>query len=187
MNMLSAYENAVRRNHERLDAISTEQLGDPTPCTDWDVRALVGHIIGGYQMFAAALGQPLPPAAEPTDAAGLAGQHRRAGEAAIAAFAAPDALQATVRLPVGDVPGQVALGLALTDAVVHGWDLAKATGQDTSIDEALASSLLTGAQQSITGQMRQPDGAMPVFAQPVSISGQRPAAERLIAFLGRQP
>jgi uncharacterized protein (TIGR03086 family) len=187
MDMLSAYADAVRRNHERLDAISADQLGDPTPCTEWDVRALVGHIVGGYQMFAAALGHPLPAAVEPTDAAGLAAQHRTTGEAAIAAFATPDALQRTVHLPVGEVPGQVALGLALTDAVVHGWDLAKATGQDTAIDDGLAAALLTGAEGSITGQMRQPDGAMPVFAQPVPISGQRPAGDRLVAFLGRQP
>jgi uncharacterized protein (TIGR03086 family) len=192
VDVLSSYADAVRRNHERVDAVHTGQLGDPTPCTDWDVQALIGHITGGYRMFAAALGHPLPPGPTPantagTDPAELAGLHRAAGEAAIAAFGTPDALERTVSLPIGDVPGHMALGLALTDAVVHGWDLGTATGQDATIDEGLAAVLLAGAEQSIGPQMRQPDGAMPAFAPPVAIAAQQPAAERLIAFLGREP
>ena len=192
MDILSSYADAVRRNHERVAAVNTGQLGDPTPCTDWDVRALIGHITGGYQMFAAALGYPMPADTNPTDteatnAAAIAGLHHAAGEAAIAAFGAPAAVQRTVSLPIGDVPGHLALGLALTDAVVHGWDLAKATDQDTTINEQLAATLLAGAEQSVGPQMRQPDGALPVFAPPVTIGAQHPAADRLIAFLGRQP
>ena len=184
MDLLSSYTDAVRRNHDRVDAVNAGQLGDPTPCAEWDVRALIGHITGGYQMFAAALGRPLPPDGTPDDAAGI---HRATGEAAIAAFGEPGVLQRTVTLPVGDVPGDMALALALTDAVVHGWDLARATGQDTSIDEDLATALLAGAEQMVGPQMRQPDGAMPVFAQPVTIGPDQPAADRLIAFLGRKP
>jgi uncharacterized protein (TIGR03086 family) len=184
VDLLSSYTDAVRRNHDRVAAVEPGQLGDPTPCTDWDLRALMGHIIGGYQMFAAGLGHPVAADTTPADTAGL---HRAAGEAAIAAFAAPGALERTVSLPVGDVPGHVALTLALTDAVVHGWDLAKATGQDTTIDHEVAAVLLAGAEQMVGPQMRQPDGAMPVFAPPVAIGPERPAADRLIAFLGRRP
>ena len=184
MDLLSCYADAVRRNHQRVDAVHRGQLGDPTPCTDWDVRALIGHITGGYHMFAAGLGQPIPADESPTEPAS---QHRTAGEAAIAAFAAPGALERTVSLPIGAVPGHMALALALTDAVVHGWDLATATGQDTTIDDELAAVLLGGAEQMVGPQMRQPDGAMPVFAPPVAVGAQRPAADRLIAFLGRTP
>jgi uncharacterized protein (TIGR03086 family) len=184
VDLLSSYTDAVRRNHDRVDAVHPGRLGDPTPCTEWDVEALIGHLTGGYQMFVAALGHPGPADGTPAD---TAGQHRAAGEAAIAAFAAPGALDRTLRLPVGDVPGHVALALALTDAVVHGWDLATATGQDTTIDEQVAAVLLAGAEQMVGPQMRQPDGTMPVFAPPVAVDPQQPAADRLIAFLGRKP
>ena len=184
MDLLASYTDAVRRNHDRVAAIDPDRLGDPTPCSEWDVRALIGHITGGYQLFAAGVGQPLPPQATPADPAGL---HRAAGEAAIAAFSTPGALDRSVTLPVGAVPGHVALALALTDAVVHGWDLATATGQDTSIDDGVAAVLLGGAEQMIGPQMRQPDGERPVFAQPVPVDPDRPAADRLIAFLGRTP
>jgi uncharacterized protein (TIGR03086 family) len=184
MDMLSSYTEAVRRNHDRVAAVDPARLGDPTPCTDWDVRALIGHLIGGYQMFAVGLGHPAPPGTTPDDTAGV---HRATGEAAIVAFAAPGALDRTVTLPVGDVPGHVALALALTDAVVHGWDLATATGQDTTIDDEIAAVLLAGAEQMVGPQMRQPDGAMPVFAPVVPVGPDRPAADQLIAFLGRTP
>src|SRR5689334_6085083 len=184
MDLLTSYTIAVRRNHQRVDAIHPGQMGDSTPCTDWDVEALIGHITGGYQMFAPGPAQPIPAAETPADPAG---RHRAAGEAAIAAFAAPGALQRTVSLPIGDVPGHLALSLALTDAVVHGWDLATATGQDTIIDDGVAAVLLGGAEQMIGPQMRQPDGERPVFAQPVPIGPDRPAADKLIAFLGRTP
>jgi uncharacterized protein (TIGR03086 family) len=184
VDLLSSYAGAVRRNHDRVDAVQTGQLGDPTPCTDWDVRALIGHLTGGYQMFAAGLGHPTPPDTTTDDTAGL---HRSTGEAAIAAFAAPGAMQRAVTLPIGEVPGHVALALALTDAVVHGWDLATATGQDPSIDDELAAVLLAGAEQMVGPQMRQPDGPMPVFAPPVVIGPDKPTADRLIAFLGRTP
>jgi len=183
MDMLTAYADAVRRNQHRVEAVKPDQLNDPTPCAEWDVRTLVDHIVGGYQMFATALGTSLPPSAS----ADLPAAHRTAGDAAVSAFGRPDAMHQTVVLPLGEVPGQVALGLALTDAVVHGWDLATATGQDTAIDEALAAALLAGAQGSVGADMRQPDGAMPVFAAPVAVGPDRPSGDHLIGFLGRQP
>ncbi|HEY7814082.1 MAG TPA: hypothetical protein VIC62_12635 [Nakamurella sp.] len=96
-------------------------------------------------------------------------------------------MQKDIALPIGDVPGEVALGLALTDATVHGWDLAAATGQDTTIDDRVAGPLLSAAQASITDDLRQPDAASAVFAQPVPIEPESPAGERLVAFLGRSP
>jgi uncharacterized protein (TIGR03086 family) len=183
MDMINVYAEAIQRNQKRVENLRADQLDDPTPCTEWTVQALLDHIIGGYRMFAAALGAPVPESAnDPAEA------HRAAGDAAVRAFGAPDAMQRSlVLLPVGEVPGEVALGLALTDAVVHGWDLAKATGQDTTIDESLAAMLLVGLEQSVTADMRQPAGGMPVFAPPVPVDANRPAGDRLVAFLGRQP
>ena len=182
MEMISLYADAVQRNQKRVEKVRTDQLDGPTPCTEWTTEALLDRIIGGYRIFATALGTTVP---EPV--ADLATAHRAAGDAAVRAFSAPDARQRSVVLPVGEVPGDVALGLALTDAVVHGWDLAKATGQDTTVDEPLATMLLAGVEQSVTADMRQPGGGMPVFAPPVPVDAGRPAGDRLIAFLGRQP
>jgi len=92
-----------------------------------------------------------------------------------------------VALPIGEVPSEVAFGMALTDAVVHGWDLAVATGQNTTTDDRVAAPLLAGAQAAITDELRQPAAARAVFAQPVPIDPDSPTGERLVAFLGRSP
>jgi uncharacterized protein (TIGR03086 family) len=187
MDALTEYGDAIRRNIDRVQAVRADQLAGPTPCHDWDVTALLAHLIGGHEMFAAALGQPLPPAAADPSVTALATRYRDAAAASLDAFAAPGALQRVVALPIGAVPGEVALGLALTDAVVHGWDLAAATGQDTTIDDRVAGPLLAAAQASITDDLRQPAGARAVFAQPVPIAPESPAGDRLVAFLGRSP
>jgi uncharacterized protein (TIGR03086 family) len=189
MDVLAEYASAISRNIERIEDLRPDQLAGPTPCSDWDVTALLAHMIGGHQMFAAALGQPLPPPGTDTGAsvAGMVASYRVASEASLKAFGAPGALQRVVALPIGEVPADLALGLALTDAVVHRWDLASATGQDTSIDDRVAAPLLAGAQSTITPDLRQPDGVRPAFAEPVQVGEDCPAGERLVAFLGRPP
>jgi uncharacterized protein (TIGR03086 family) len=189
MDALVEYGDAIRRNMDRVQAVRADQLAGPTPCRDWDVTALLTHLIGGHEMFAAALGQPAPPvdAADDPSVTVLATRYRTAAAASLDAFAAPGALQRVVGLPIGEVPGEVALGMALTDAVVHGWDLAVATGQDATIDDRVAGPLLAGAQAAITDDLRQPAGARAVFAQPVPVDPDSPAGERLVAFLGRSP
>ena len=63
MDALVEYGGAIRRNIERVEAVRPDQLSGPTPCRDWDVAALLAHMIGVDVMFAAALGQPVTPAA----------------------------------------------------------------------------------------------------------------------------
>jgi hypothetical protein len=59
--------------------------------------------------------------------------------------------------------------------------------RNTTIDDRVAGPLLTGAQASITDDLRQPAGARVVIAQPIPIDPDSPAGERLVAFLGRSP
>jgi len=190
MDALVEYGGAIRRNIERVEAVRPDQLSGPTPCRDWDVAALLAHMIGVDVMFAAALGQPVTPAAAADGApsvSGLAKRYRDASAASMNGFAAPGALQRVADLPFGDMPGEMALSLALVDAVVHGWDLAAATGQDTGIDDRVAGSLLVAAHARMTDDLRQPYGAMAVFAEPVIVDAESPLGDRLVAYLGRSP
>ena len=77
------------------------------------------------------------------------------------------------------------MALATTDTFTHGWDLAKATGQSTDLDPALAEELLQAAQLLVPDQFRG-DEPMP-FAPPVEPPAGATAADRLAAFMGRQP
>lgn len=190
MDALVEYGGAIRRNINRVEAVRPDQLSGPTPCRDWDAAALLAHMIGVDQMFAAALGQSVPPVAaadRDPSVTDLAKRYRDASAASMNGFAAPGALQRVAALPFGAFPGEMTLNLALIEAVVHGWDLAAATGQDTRIDDRVAGPLLVAAHARMTDDLRQPDGAMAVFAEPVLVDAESPVGERLVAYLGRSP
>jgi uncharacterized protein (TIGR03086 family) len=89
-----------------------------------------------------------------------------------------------ITLPFGVLPGAAFMGLATTDTFTHGWDLAKATGQDIDLDPELAGQLLAGAKATIPDAVRGADGAAP-FGPAMPCDDSAPSASQLAAFLGR--
>ena len=84
--------------------------------------------------------------------------------------------------PLGDMPGSVLGGFTTLDIAVHGWDLARATGQQANLDDDLAGEVLAFARQAITDTTRAPRIGPEVAARPGAS-----ATDRLVAFLGRRP
>jgi uncharacterized protein (TIGR03086 family) len=165
-----------------VEGIRDEQWSGPTPCADWSVRDLVQHLVAGNHLFARALtgdapaadGPPSPPSAQ---------SHRESAAALLAAFRAPGALERVVTVPFGAVPGAVALRLRLVEALVHGWDVARATGQAPSHDEATAEQALAFTRATLDDV---PPGRSP-FGAPRPVAEDAPALDRLAACLGRDP
>jgi uncharacterized protein (TIGR03086 family) len=103
----------------------------------------------------------------------------------VAAFGAPGAQEKIVKLPFGEFPGAVFMGLATTDTFTHGWDLAKATGQSTDLDPELAEQILQGAQLLVPDDLR---GEEPLpFGPRLDAPASACSADRLAAFMGRTP
>jgi uncharacterized protein (TIGR03086 family) len=181
------YEKALGRIGEVVAGIPAEQLSDPTPCPDWDVRALLNHIVGGCLSFAGgATGEKFD---------GFDGQDRlgddhvaayeKAAEAAAGAFRAPGALDGTFAMQWGDTPAMAALGLAIAEAAVHGWDLASATGQEAGIPDDVAATVL-----HMTRSQMQPEGEFPrgeSFGDPIDVPDDAPVQDRMLAYMGRRP
>lgn len=179
---------ALGRCQALVAGVRPEQWSAPTPCTDWDVRALVGHLVLGSRVFAGALqGRPadrdtlLRLQAEDPLGEDPAGAQRAADDALLASFRAPGALEQPVTVPFGTVPAVVALHLRITEALVHGWDLARATGQQPPADDPLVEQELafTAAQLRGGAQVRQR------FAEPQPVPDGAPPLDRLAALLGR--
>jgi uncharacterized protein (TIGR03086 family) len=177
-------EQAIASTRGVLAKVSKEQLGDDTPCGQWKVSDLINHIVGGQYFFeAAAIGAP--PATNETDfsAGDFVALFDEGAQRSLAAFAADGAMEKTLTLPFGQMPGAAFCGIAATDTFTHGWDLAKATGQSTDLAPALAAQLLAGAKQAITPAWRSPEG------NPFGLEQAAPAgasnADELAAFLGR--
>ena len=167
-----------------LTRIQPGQLDAPTPCASWDVRSLINHVTGSARWWAGTITGAADPAAADYAAGDYAAAYQESIQIALAAFGADGVLDRTVRLPFGELPGAVVLGMAATEQFTHGWDLAWATGQPTDLDPDLAAELLGQARLAITDAYRGPDGEAlfgPVRQAPAGAS----PADQLAAFLGR--
>jgi uncharacterized protein (TIGR03086 family) len=178
------FEQAVGVASGVLANVEPNQLDDPTPCASWKVRDLVNHLVGGSYFFAAATNGEAFGGDAPDFASGdYRAAYEDGSNQAIAAFAAPGALERIVKVPFGEFPGVAWMGLATTDTFTHAWDLAKSTGQSTDLAPQLAEQLLGLARQAISDDIRG-DEPMPFGAEKSCPDGAS-AADRLAAFLGR--
>jgi uncharacterized protein (TIGR03086 family) len=170
-----------------LANVTPSQYPDQTPCTSWDVRALVNHIVTGSHWYASTVrtgdGTIAPPQRDYTEDNVLAA-YDTGIEAATSNFKARGALERTITLPFGEFPAERFLGLATSETFVHGWDLASATGQSTDLDPRLAEQLLATARDVMPASFRGPDTTAP-FAPEVPARPDACPADQLAAFLGR--
>ena len=180
------YRRALLNTGRIVLGVRPEHLSEPTPCPAWDVRLLLNHIIGGNYMFAeVAKGGRV-------DAGGEMDDHTRpdpgsnyiaSADAVMAAWAEPGAMERRCHMPFGDIPASAAVSIHFLDIVVHGWDLARATGQDTTIEADLAAEALDISHGLLSPELR----ATGVFGPEVPVSADDPLHDRLVAFMGRRP
>lgn len=190
MDTYQALDGAISSTRPIVEATTPAQFDQPTPCTEWDVRALLNHIVGTLWSAHALLTDTPPPHSlgpgrlPDTDLVGdnPIAAYKEGADAARAAASAPGALDASRQTPLGEMPGAVLAGFASLDLLVHGWDLARATGQSASFDEELVAHCFGFAQQAITDQTRGP-----LIGPPVSVPDAAPTIERLVGFMGRHP
>jgi uncharacterized protein (TIGR03086 family) len=186
---MDALDASAQRVVELVGQVRPEQWNDPTPCTEWNVTTLVGHLIAGMQGYCELLNGA--PAAKLRSM--LEHQSEAVGtdpvttcESAVrsvrAAFAEPGALERTVHHTY-DIPGSQLLAFRIADNVIHSWDLATAIGADPGLDEQLAEfvyRLLAPRAQSgalyATGYISAPTRPLPEDAPPL---------EELIHLVGR--
>jgi uncharacterized protein (TIGR03086 family) len=164
--------------------VRPDQWTAPTPCDAWDVRALVNHLVAG-NLWAAELagGKTMEDVGDRLDGDLLGADPRRAYDesatAAAAAFAAAGALEAPC-VSYGPVPGSVYAGHRFIEVFIHGWDLAVATGQDTTLDPVLVEAC-HGVVEPQAALVRA-SGAFGEHIEPPAASD---AQTRLLATLGR--
>ncbi|MGH8986128.1 MAG: TIGR03086 family metal-binding protein [Acidimicrobiia bacterium] len=190
MDTYQALHAAISSTRPIVQGTTPAQFDRPTPCTAWDVRALLNHIVGTLWSAQALLTDTQPPhglgpgGLPDTDLVGdnPIAAYKEGAAAARAAAGAGEALEESHQTPLGEMPGAGLAGFASLDLLVHGWDLARATGQAASFDEELVAHCFGFAQQVITDQMRGP-----LIGSPVPVPDAAPPIERLAGFMGRHP
>jgi uncharacterized protein (TIGR03086 family) len=185
-------------------AVRPEQMANPTPCGTFDVRQLLGHLLGVLDRIAVVGRNKENPFArpedfEPTDGdwVGAWNQFARAAEAA---WVDPSALTRPTMLPWAAESGALALRTYVAELTTHTWDLARATGQQPEWDDdvlamslAVMREILPAAGRSemfdaIRATMPQEMRGRPDPYQPaVPLDADAALIDQLVAHVGRDP
>jgi uncharacterized protein (TIGR03086 family) len=165
-----------------IEGVRAEQRSAPTPCTDWTVRQLVKHLVGMNLVFAALLSNQGPPerVAERLVQDPI-GAYRGSGSALQAGFDQPGVLERSYQSHLGAATGSDRLQVRLYDLLVHGRDLAQATGQPAALPDDLAEQSLASARAQLSTQPRTGR-----FGPVQTVADGASAIDRLAAFLGRR-
>ena len=171
-----------------VTAVRDDQLDGPTPCPEMTVAALLDHLDGLAQAFAAAAAKTPLDAGASVDASRLGDDWRTRIPARLAALAAAwqdgDAWTGMTAAGGVDLPGEVAGLVAVDEVVVHGWDLARATGQRLVVPDAVVDGALGFVRQAVA---EHPEGTPGLFGPPVAVPDDAPALDRLVGLAGRDP
>jgi uncharacterized protein (TIGR03086 family) len=177
---------------ERLVAgIRDDQWDLPTPCSEWTVRQLLNHLVGGQRLNTRVLsGEPLPDPSRLGRRGGddqlgddPAATYRSTADEMLAAFRAPGVLERTHTIPAGTLPGPAVVHIRIVETLVHGWDLARATGQVAVFPDEIVETEIEISRRLLGGL---PPGRVS-FAPPQPVADVAPAIDRLAALLGRGP
>lgn len=168
-----------------LDAVRPDQADAATPCTEFTVADLRAHIVGWSNAFGAGFVDPGGQAPEHTAATvqgNGAAQVRDAGDRIAAGIADGGAERDLVLADGGEMPGGMALAMVLWEYQVHGWDLARATGQDHGLDPERCETYLQ--QMLPLDEVLRASGQ---YGPKVEVPADADAPTRLMAFIGRDP
>jgi uncharacterized protein (TIGR03086 family) len=143
---------------------------------------VANHLVPGHRRFAAALTGGTPPAADADLLGGDPGSaYASSAEAMVAAFRADGALDRPVSIPAGTLPGFVACELRVVEALVHGWDLARATGLPLEFPADMVEESIDFSRAQLG---RVPADRTP-FGPSQPVADDAPPLDRLAALLGR--
>jgi uncharacterized protein (TIGR03086 family) len=163
----------------RISGVPPERWDAPSPCTEWAARDLVAHVINTHWRVLAALDASDPVVVQPDD--DLAAAWPSANEAIRTALADPVRAATTVGGMFGTQPFESLVGrLLCADTLIHTWDLARATGQDESLDSGAVEQAMEFLAP-IDEAIRRPGG----FAPKIVPASDADAQTRLLSFAGR--
>jgi uncharacterized protein (TIGR03086 family) len=184
--LIEQYDHALAEFGRRVEKIAQDQWSAPTPCDEWDVRALVAHLVdecrwapyllaggtveGAGDRF---VGDPLGD--DPV------GAWRSASAAARDAFAADGALDHTVALSYGETSARDYLWQMTVDAAVHAWDLARGIGDDDHLDPELVRRIHTEVEKDVESLAESG-----LFDPPVAVPAHADLQARMLGLYGRR-
>jgi len=166
-----------------VDRIQVMQMDDPTPCDKFTVHDILDHmmVLGGT--FTYWFRGDDAPELKPPGVYGWvpAKEFREVMDDLLAAVTSPGALERTIESPMGAMSGETFARLVALDGLLHGWDLATATGQRFELPPAVIDAVASFAAEALTDDLRDGD----TFKSPKQSGPGAGPIERIAAFSGR--
>lgn len=179
---------AVDQAGRLVDAVTVDDLDHPTPCDDYDVRTLLGHLVAVERRVAHVLrgGAPYDVPSIVTDVSddGWAAAWADGREMLDAALEEEGVLDRDVQHPAGVFPARAAIFAYVSEYATHGWDLAKALDRRADLAESLAGASLEPVKRFLPAE---PRGGRVPFGPVVEVGEDAPPYDRLVGWLGRDP
>lgn len=187
---MSAPENfkkAAEGFQSRLQSTRDDQWTSPTPCSEWDVRALVNHVVSETRWIAPLLeGKTIAEVGDSLNGDLLGDDPKAAWSRAMSESAAvvdePGAMQRTVHLSYGDRPAEDYVNEIAADLLIHSWDLARGTDGDAR----LAPDLVELALPAFRTPQMEGARAAGFFGRAVDVPDDADAQTKLLALTGRR-
>ncbi|WP_329258005.1 TIGR03086 family metal-binding protein [Streptomyces sp. NBC_01478] len=182
------YTRATEQAAALIRTVRPERLGAPTPCTEFDVRTLLSHLVGGTHRIATVGeggdGMAVHPFVDGVSDEDWPTAYDEARTRVAKAWSDDARLDALVRVPWGEAPGRIALSGYVMEGVTHTWDLSEALGHPLQLDPELAEFALAFARRALPDEQRDADTPF-ATAQPIPEGAD--AYGQLAAWLGRSP
>ncbi|MBT2504396.1 TIGR03086 family protein [Streptomyces sp. ISL-98] len=179
----------ARQVAQLLDGVSDDALSAPTPCEKYEVRHLLGHLLGLTAAFRDAAKKEFGPTTgtDPGTALPVLDDDWRTRlpsrlDELVDAWRSPDAWEGMTQAGGVDLPGEIAGQVALNEIVLHGWDLARATGQPYPGDEPS----LRASYEFLASAVGDP-GRDRIFGPVVDVPDDAPLLDRVVGLAGRNP
>lgn len=167
---------------DKVAAVPEDAWSKPSPCEEWMARDIVRHVVDSQGMFLGFVGRE--PGERPSVDDDPLGAVQAVTGQILADLEDPQRASETFEGFMGTQSFEESVNRFLSaDLVVHGWDLARATGQDETIPDEDLVHLRTGMEELPEEAMRSPGAFGPEVQVPDGASEQ----DKLMAFLGRQP
>jgi uncharacterized protein (TIGR03086 family) len=173
-NLLDLYGRASEWTGTKVRGAATS-LDAPSTCSGWDVRTLMNHMLETQKFFVgSARGEKVSISQDPPDLVGddPPAAYERARAETLRTFGEPGVVDRT----------GPALGIAFSDLLLHGWDLAASTGQDPTMPDGLAEAAYSMVHGRFTEEQRKG-----VFKPEIMIDPDSPSQAKLLAYTGRDP
>jgi uncharacterized protein (TIGR03086 family) len=184
---LALLERALDQAGDLIDGVRPDQANLPTPCSSWDVEQLVRHVVRDARFFAARVRGAQPQ--DDGENTALSDQPRayRAAAADLLAAWSEMGTDRMIQLPFGEVPATWSVEQQLANFAVHGWDIARATGQSTDLDERVGLAAIDFGTNNLKAEFRGDEASGKAFGVAIDVPPEAPLYDRLAGVFGRDP